>query len=85
MGAQDDDFLMDDEEVQKADEADRRLHLGADEPCHVHIGEAHEEIEDHDEQHGPRELPDVAPHAPGGQAGCGVRFRRGLLRGDGLT
>jgi len=43
----------DDEEVEKADKADRRLDLRADEPCHVDVDETHEEIEDHDEKHRP--------------------------------
>ena len=62
----------DDEKVEKADETDRRLDLGADETRHVDIGKTHEEIEDHDEQHRPRELPDVAPDVSGGQAGRDV-------------
>ena len=64
----------DEEKVELTDEPDCGLDLGVDEPGNVDIGEPHHEVEDHDEQHGPGELPDMDPHVPCGQIG-GVTFQ----------
>ena len=68
----------DDDEEELGDKPDGRLDVRADEPCHVKIGQAHEEIEDHDEKGGPGQMPDVFPEAA-------LRQLRWMMLADGLS
>jgi DNA-binding NtrC family response regulator len=56
----------DEEEVYLADNTDWSLDLSAYETCNINIRTAHEEVKDHDEQHGPRNTPGKLSVLPSG-------------------
>lgn len=61
-----------------ADESDRGLNLGVDESRNIDIGETHKEVKDHDEEHGPGEMPDIGPKAPHSQIDGLIFMERGI-------